>query len=300
MPITEKQLEKRRQHLGGSDLAAICGVNPYCTSYDLWLEKTGQLDEQKENTAMTLGTYLESGILAWAENYLGDKIIPNQYRSCKDAGIPIGVNCDGLVQSTGVPVEAKTAGLLWPQTDQWGMAGTDEVPEMYLVQTHAAMIATDQKECWLPALLGGKGFVMYHIKYLDDLAEQIIEIAKEWWRLHIAEGREPADAEPSLTYLKRRKRTKGDSAPLDPQLVENFLSARDYKKAAEDRYEQAQAALIKHLDDKADGHCVDYTVTYYPQAKKTYKPDPIKGTVLCEVNQSEFRVLRIKKAKKGK
>lgn len=35
-------LEHRRKYLGGSDCAAVVGMNPYKTNVELWLEKTGQ------------------------------------------------------------------------------------------------------------------------------------------------------------------------------------------------------------------------------------------------------------------
>mgnify|MGYP003353102479 CR=1 FL=1 len=36
---TPEQLEKRRLGIGGSDVAAICGLNPYKTALDVYFEK---------------------------------------------------------------------------------------------------------------------------------------------------------------------------------------------------------------------------------------------------------------------
>lgn len=38
----EEWLEGRKSYIGGSDAAAVLGMNPYKTNVDLWLEKTGQ------------------------------------------------------------------------------------------------------------------------------------------------------------------------------------------------------------------------------------------------------------------
>lgn len=38
----EEWLESRRMSIGGSDAAAVIGMNPYKSNVDLWLEKTGQ------------------------------------------------------------------------------------------------------------------------------------------------------------------------------------------------------------------------------------------------------------------
>jgi len=37
----EQWLELRRQGIGGSDAAAILGMNPWKSPMDVWLEKTG-------------------------------------------------------------------------------------------------------------------------------------------------------------------------------------------------------------------------------------------------------------------
>lgn len=39
---SEEWLQGRKSFIGGSDAAAILGLNPYKTNVDLWLEKTGQ------------------------------------------------------------------------------------------------------------------------------------------------------------------------------------------------------------------------------------------------------------------
>lgn len=39
----DEWLERRRSYIGGSDAAAVVGLNPYKTNVELWQEKTGQL-----------------------------------------------------------------------------------------------------------------------------------------------------------------------------------------------------------------------------------------------------------------
>jgi len=53
--------EQRKESLGGTDIAAICGINPYKTAFDVYEEKTiGR--EVPKNDAMRLGNAFESGI----------------------------------------------------------------------------------------------------------------------------------------------------------------------------------------------------------------------------------------------
>lgn len=52
----------RATGIGGSDIGAIIGVNPFKTSDDLLAEKLGLSEPIEPNMAMKLGTYLEGGI----------------------------------------------------------------------------------------------------------------------------------------------------------------------------------------------------------------------------------------------
>ena len=56
----EEWLKYRTQGIGGSDVSVIAGVNPFKSIYQLWREKTGQIEpEQVENEYAHFGTMLE-------------------------------------------------------------------------------------------------------------------------------------------------------------------------------------------------------------------------------------------------
>ena len=41
--------EERREYIGGSDIAAVMGMNRWKTSLTLWLEKIGEIDLKQRN-----------------------------------------------------------------------------------------------------------------------------------------------------------------------------------------------------------------------------------------------------------
>ncbi len=55
----EQWLAERRKSIGGSDAAAIVGMNHYVTPYMLWADKTGRLPDKPDNEAMRQGRDLE-------------------------------------------------------------------------------------------------------------------------------------------------------------------------------------------------------------------------------------------------
>lgn len=51
----QEWLEDRRKGIGGSDVATILGLNQYKSAYQLWLEKTGQVElKDTESDIITL------------------------------------------------------------------------------------------------------------------------------------------------------------------------------------------------------------------------------------------------------
>ena len=57
--------ELRRSGVGGSDVSAILGMNPWRGPFDVWLEKTGAVDQFGENPAMMRGRLFEPAIANW-------------------------------------------------------------------------------------------------------------------------------------------------------------------------------------------------------------------------------------------
>ena len=60
MPMSRAEwLEERRHSIGGSDAAAVVGMNPYVTPYMLWADKTDRLPPKEDNEAMRQGRDLQ-------------------------------------------------------------------------------------------------------------------------------------------------------------------------------------------------------------------------------------------------
>ena len=57
--ITDEQKISRKYFIGGSDAAAACGINPWISPLQLYLEKTGQIEPYGGNDATYWGNVLE-------------------------------------------------------------------------------------------------------------------------------------------------------------------------------------------------------------------------------------------------
>ena len=60
--------ELRAKHIGGSDIAGLFGLSSFTTRWQLWMEKSGRMSPEdiSDNKSIQAGTFLESGIAAWA------------------------------------------------------------------------------------------------------------------------------------------------------------------------------------------------------------------------------------------
>ncbi len=310
MPITEKQREARTTALGSSDLAAICGLDPWRNAADVYAEKV--FGTKPFDTAHTLaGQWLEDAILAFARTTLG-KLTKNQTRRVK--GFPIRCNIDALVFNGGEPVEGKMSGIANPYfkaNDEWGEPGSDEVPDRVKIQAHGHMLALTNdvgaltgypKQCHVPALLGGRGFCMFVVPFDRDAAEQILIIANAFWQDHVIPRVPPPDVTPSLQTLKRIIREPESVVDLDthindPEDTEHtgigleIHTMADYKsiaKAHKELAEECQAKILAALGNAEAGRLPDGRLVHYKEIqRKGYTVEP-----------SSYRKLVIKKAPK--
>lgn len=66
----EQWKKNRKKGIGGSDIAAISGVNPYATAYDVYSEKLyGSQDDEEGNDNIIAGNILENAVAKFAEEY---------------------------------------------------------------------------------------------------------------------------------------------------------------------------------------------------------------------------------------
>ena len=284
-PITKTQIEKRKKTLGSSDVAAVLGVNPYCSAYDIWLTKLGRLIPQTETEAMKLGNMFERGVLKRAESDLGP-LVRNQRR--RVTGYPLVCNIDAIVKATGEPVEAKTAKINSWTDEFWGEAGTDQIPKRHIIQCTCHLLATEQKICWVPAVVGdGKGYRLYRVEFNKDLADIVLNAVKQFW-MCVEDATAPPDSFPTLAAVRRVIRSEGKQVAVPGDLIEQAKAARKAVAEAITAKEQAEGKLLAALGDAEVGLGGEVgNCTYNEQHRKGYT-----------VSDTSYRVLRFQKGSK--
>jgi len=179
----QEWLRERKNYLGGTDLAAICGLSPYRTALDVYLDKTSDDIAEDTNSAMHWGTLLEDVIAKEYAQVTGQtiEIEPNtiyhpEYKF-------LGANIDRWVGNKEYVLECKTAGFT--KAKEWGDLGTDQIPESYLVQVAYYAAICDVPKVDIAVLIGGQDFRIYTYNRDKNLEEKLIKITCNFWHNHI-------------------------------------------------------------------------------------------------------------------
>jgi len=301
MPITEKQRQARRGFIGSSDIGPILGLSKWKSSYDVWLEKLGKVLQPSISEAAQAGTILEPSVLDWATEKLGAL---TRNRELRVKATPIRVHVDATVKATGDPVEAKTAGLFGMLSDDWGDEGTDKIPDYAWVQCQVHCLATERPWCHVPALLGGRGFVMYLVPRSEEMIAEILRQVAHFWSEHVRKQIAPEGSGPTLEVAKLIKRVPGTTTAVAPSIIRAWSDAKGVLRTAEEAEENAKRAVLAALGEAEGSEPTEEgTITYLEQSKMFLDEKAIKEKMpkVAEEfrRETRFRVLRLKAPKKS-
>lgn len=285
--MNQQELERRRCVVGASEIGLLFGLPSFGgrTVSDLWYEKKyGVSSGGKGNTSTALGHKLEPIVLEAAEERIGRKIVDRQKWCVRGVN---GATLDGRVEGGGPLVEAKTSGILWADNrlSEWGDDGTDEVPDLYLMQVQCQLLVTEAELAYLAALIGGRGFAMYHIPPHKDLQYAIAMKSAEF--LATVANDEPPGEPPTLETLKRIRRQPEKIVDRSDEIeaaYDAWEAAKARAKVTDTAKDDAQRRLIALLGDAEAAVCGRGMVTYFEQTRKE-----------SVTPESKFRVLRFKK-----
>lgn len=253
----EDFLQERMTGIGGSDAGAICGVNPYKTQYEVWLEKRGLAQSQDESEAMRWGLILEKPIFKEYERISGKKARQSEILWRHREFDYMIAHVDGLIvsddetENVGV-LEIKTAGEFAKK--DWGLPGSDIIPETYNLQVQHYMAVLDLPYADVAALIGGRDFRIYHIERNEVIINYLIQREGELWEL-VKNGTPPPidDSESAKNFLAAiYPKDLVERVPPTPEItdaVELLLKQKEAKKAVEKSITGLENEIKSHMGE---------------------------------------------------
>lgn len=190
----------RSTGIGGSDVAAILGLDKYRSPRHVYEAKHGRKDKG-DSEAMEFGREVEDVIArVWSRRTgLGLAPSPGTLRNIERPWM-IG-NPDRLVldEVGGVvgPLECKNRSE-WQLSD-WE---DDEAPDAPAIQTIWYMAVAGWETGYVAACVGGNKLRWHRIERDDDLIGHMVEYCGEWWERHVVDGEPPPpDGHPATKDL---------------------------------------------------------------------------------------------------
>lgn len=184
----QEWLEDRRKGIGGSDVATILGLNKYKSVYQLWLEKTGQVEvTSAQSEAAYWGNTLEEVVAEEFSKRTGKKV-RRRNRVFEHSKYPfLRANIDRDIVGENAVLECKTANQYL--ANEWD---EDEIPIQYICQVQHYMNVLNLDYVYFAVLIGGQKFIWKKMERDQELIDMITEKLVEFWTENVEKVIEPA------------------------------------------------------------------------------------------------------------
>ncbi|EGO8425904.1 YqaJ viral recombinase family protein [Enterococcus faecalis] len=183
----DEWLLDRLKGIGGSDVATILGLNQYKSAYQLWLEKTGQIElTETDSEPAYWGTILEEVVAKEFQERTGKKVRRRNQVFEHSLHPFLRANIDREVVRENAILECKTANQFLAK--EW--AG-DEVPLSYLCQVQHYMNVLNKDYCYIAVLIGGQKFIWKRVERDQELIDVLTEQLVDFWENNVIKGVEP-------------------------------------------------------------------------------------------------------------
>ena len=247
--LSIKYLEERRKGIGGSDIAAILGLSPFKTPYQVYQEKRREVEDWKGNQQTEWGSRLEPLLRQWYSDTTGrDVRLPEKIMYHAEYPF-LMASLDGFTDD-GRVVECKTA----RSSKGWGEPGTNEIPDYYALQCQHYLLVTGFDVADVPVSIMGGSPVLYEVPADIELQEMIIDGASTFWEM-VENGTPP----PPVTYadaIQRYGRIQCDGFAIANQdaifAQSKLITFNQNIKELEAEADEMKAALIIAMGGNAD------------------------------------------------
>lgn len=287
-------LQARRTGIGGSDIAAIMGISPYATAYDIYKAKVEEPEDEEESEFAYWGHKLENTVAKEFERRTDLKVqnvnfimrhpvhsfaIANIDRGIVNPEIAGNIRFKNGELTTDMILECKTASEFVGK--DWGDEETDEVPDQYQCQGQWYMGVTGTKVCYMAVLIGGNKFRIYRIERNQELIDHLFEQAEYFWFNYVLAGVAPDPVNLENAKDKFRRCDPDTTLNLavdsdDVAIFDTYVGLKADEKQLKIDIEEVQKNLICLM-----GH--NETLTIDNEIVATYKS-----------NKNNKRTMRIK------
>lgn len=263
----ESWLWFRRHSIGGSDAAAIVGLNSFRSPLGVWLDKMGKVDEEPETEAMRLGRDLEEYVAERFTEAAGKKV-RRKNAIIYNSEYPFAhANIDREIVGEKAILECKTTSKLTMRKFPDG-----EYPPTYYVQCVHYLAVTGAEKAYLAVLVLQDGLRVFEIKRNEDEISALMDAERTFWR-YVEEGKEPPAVADDIEALdEAHPASDGTQVDLFGRAadMERYIELKGEIKALEYEKDQIEALIKQELGDHERGADGEYAATWKSQTRSSF------------------------------
>ncbi len=266
--LTHKEwLEYRRMGVGGSDASVLLGINQWKSELELWLEKTGQSENQENDTEpMQWGRIMEAVIRNHFQEVTGKKVVEVKAIMQHTEYPFMLTNIDGLTeddQGNPAVLEIKTASEY--KRSQW----EEDIPSYYMVQIQHYLCVTGLAKAYVAVLIGGNSFQLYEVDADEEIQRMLIAVEADFWNKVITNTRPEMDGSNAAKELLDKTYQGGIEEtvylPDDARgYIEQYFEASVEEDNAKAKKQEASNKIKELMGDHNKASCGEHTVSWTP------------------------------------
>lgn len=246
----EEWLKYRKMGVTGTDASSICGLNPFKSAIQVFLDKTTDVIEDFDNEAMRQGRELEEYVAMRFCEATGKKVRRANAIFMNDKHSWMLADFDRLVVGERAGLECKTVSAY--SADKWANGA---IPLHYQLQCQH-YLAVSGYDCWyIAALILGKEFIVRKIERDEELIQNLITIEKRFWEQNVLAGIMPdpdGSKQAGELLAKYYPREKGKKVILSEQFslqLKRREELAELIKKMETEKKTIEQSLVKYLGE---------------------------------------------------
>lgn len=247
-------LMDRRTFIGASDAPIILGLSNWSSPFQLYLEKTGQVEKEDLDKVERImaGKLMEAVIADMYTWKYGEKLRRvNERKIRTDYGFPMVAQIDRKKEGARVDVEIKNVNEFGK--DEWGEEGSDDIPLYYYAQVQHQLEVLGYNDAEVVPMIGGNRIRKYYIIRNNEFIQQMVIAEQNFWnRIKTLTPPDPISVdEASLRWSKARAATV-EGTEIHGKLAARYLEINDVTKQLKEEQESIKLELQKVLQDLGD------------------------------------------------
>ena len=265
----EEWLKLRSQYIGGSDAAAVVGLNAYASPYSLWAEKTGKVPGFAGNLATEVGTYMEEFVAQKFAQETGKKV-----RKCNqsffNSDYPFAIaNIDREIVGEDSGLEIKTTDSLNMKKFKGG-----EYPANYYAQMVHYLAVTGKQRWYLAVLIGNKEFKWFTLERDEAEIAALMTAENDFWELVKKDIPPAVDGTQATSETLKSIYSESDDSVADLYAytsdLKQYIELKKQIKELETMAEELANRIKEFMASSGSGECDGFKVSWKSQSRKTF------------------------------